>query len=301
MNKLLINFLILGSLSAFSKVIKQGSYVLNFDYSLSRANELWKDDDQLHAMQDTQTGSSKVAYTQFQTYGVTGSIGLPWDMQLDLRLEYRSSVIRNGQHPNEKAGAEDAAVSGISDQGFMLKKELWSFKNKYWLDGGIGYSTPADTSPDEDTFIAISDYAAKTKLAVYNKFKFGNWYFDLNVTRVMRSATSDLSSEGYPADQTKVELYVPVVHGGNLTLTTGLVMVTTDNGPDIGDEEWAELVGDLEHPPFYAAKEAYNAFVVSINYVYKPNHWIYAFNSDKFWGRNTDRSRTMGIGYGVYF
>ena len=122
----------------------------NSDLSHTSARELWKgSSDEVifsHDNQDTNVH----AKTHFYNLGLTTSYGLPFQMQVDLRMDYTKSNIKGANHPDEKVGGDGAQVNALSKVSLKLTKVLLT-KGSYALDMSLEHVKPIEDTPKNPT------------------------------------------------------------------------------------------------------------------------------------------------------
>jgi len=289
----------IGLQTANAGSLASGVQMISSDLSITKANSLWKGDSNVYTFADAQAtalpaGGTATANTTYYNVGVQYTRGLANASQLEFRVDYATSGMENGNHGATESGDKVSQLAGVE---LKYTKDFSKI-----LSGYVGIKHPTNSDPDEKTFIAVNDYSTHYFLGLKGSMDISqNWYQYWDIKYISRSRQSDIVVQELPADQGEIKLDFLYTAGEKLSLGAGLLGHHTFHGLDIGRGDWGTAVGEAGHPPFYAVRDSFAAHTFYVNYYYSKNAWYGLSHFEKFYGRNTDISRTITFFAGKTF
>jgi len=287
--------------TVYAGVIPKNTKMVNVDFSLSSANSLWYGDDNQHHFSHNNQDNSRIGETSFINVGATFSYGLTDKLQIDSRVSYAESTIKNASFPNEGNGGQDEGHKRINELSVSAKFSAIE-ASRFGLNLVAGYSHPGETRPTGPTFLALNDFSQEYSLGIETSTKLTdklslNFDFDY----IYRTKVNHLESDDLPGDRIKTSIILPYIYDDRLVFNVGLSYLATLEGTDIGSEEFGADNMQAGHATFYAAKEMFAGHSYGASYYVSHNKWIGISFFEKFWGRNTDKSKTTSLFAGLSF
>jgi len=300
---LLIVLSIVVSVSTYAK----NTFILSTDLTYSSARELWFGNSDEVTFQDSEmgthpNGSLRDAKASYWNYGLEGRYHLSkLSLEASLRLDYTMSRMKDGSTPSLASGAEGAAVNQLSGLTLKLSKRILKRK-KIDLTGYFEYRNPIESDPANPTFIAVNDFATHLSLGFKSSFTIMNkLYAYLDAKYTKRSTADTFETDELPADQVMVKLDFLYAYDDKFSFGSGLTWKHTFSGLQIASPAFGAAIARIGHVPFYATRERFVGHSLYFNYYLNSKTWMGVSQFQKFWGRNTDRSRSTTVFAGRTF
>ena len=293
------------SVPALSKNIPKGMSLISLDYNYTTARELWYGDNTLHNFCDNAgtkgncEESNPYGQQRFNSYGLNYSYGFAKDFQLDFRVAYTKSKLKYASHADAK---QDETVKQISEMALKVGWDAYE-NNIFLLNIYLAYAHPWNTNPKHPSFIAVNDFSQHLSAGMFNSVKIVERFSFLSDFRVIfRTAQDWFEEEDLPANQFRWDMNFSYQVSSMFNFGGGISWLHTFKGPDIGSQEWKDLIakgGGI--PPFYAARERFFGYNIFASQTIGERNWVGISMFQKFWGRNTDRGQTWSVFVGTYF
>jgi len=303
MKKIILILTIIFSFNGFSKNIPRGMSIISLDFNTTSARELWYGDKDLHPFCDNSNGTCDPDHTygqqSFTSFGLNYSYGFAKNFQVDVRIAYTKSKLKDASHADAK---EDDTVKQISEMALKLGWD--AYENSWYLvNAYLSYRHPWNTDPKHPSFIAVNDFSQHLNAGIFQSFKIFEKVTLLNDWRAVFRTTQDwFKEEDLPANQFRWDLNLSTQISDTFAFGGGFSWLHTYSGPDIGTPEFGALkVKGGGIPPFYAARERFFAYNIFISQTIGQQYWAGISLFQKFWGRNTDRGQTWSVTLGTYF
>jgi hypothetical protein len=212
--------------------------------------------------------------------------GLRKNLQLDLELSYSKSALKDSSFADAN---KDSTAEGFNKFLIGLKRKLYQ-KKQYILMARLAYQHPIKTTPKAPLFISLNDFSQDILLTFDNNFKFKRFS--------LITQTSYIHRFGDIGDQLNINISAPVSLNQKFTLTPGLGLLHTFSGLDIDSPEFSTFPGRL---PFDLKRERHITLQQGVNYTFTPKTWGGVVYSQKIWGENSNKGRSLGAYYGRFF
>lgn len=277
-NILIMMPLLLGVMSsANARTLPPREIDLRQEFTFNTASALWK-------------GSNLSTYGGNGRVNVIGaklntSVGLPYEMQVDANLAWSNSRMAKGSEGGRKEGD---SVSGISELGLQLTKATYQSGN-YAMDLFVGVRFPGFSRKNPDDFIAINDGATKLEFGLSNALDFSDFSLVFDARWIHRT--------GAPHDQAALNLSAPLYLFEKTQLGPIVSYVNTFGGYDIGSASFMAASNAAGSLLFSEVRESFLAAGVFIAHPLSESVGVDAYVSQKFFGANTDKGLTLGLGF----